>query len=308
MKSLNVIENDGGRGPTNPLDLDPSAFEAGLDRRQTNRQAMIAWITRVMVDGSDFGSIPTRRGPSKKSLWKPGAEKICGMLGCSVRFPNLGDYEQAAISGTALEQIVLRAEILDPSGNIVAEGIGARSLKQDQGDLNKALKMAEKSAHIDATLRLAGLSELFTQDLEDMQGLAAEPEEEKATPGQIARYWELIQIQDHNKFYTFIHSLSNEQRIDVANNIPAGMKKMEGRAKSRDFENETENLVRGYAGMLNEFAMSDDQAGLAQVKDLMGPDVWKVVQKWVSSETALWLKYLAKARKEEERSLKGVKK
>jgi hypothetical protein len=168
--------------------------------------------------------------------------------------------------------------------------------------------MAEKSAHIDATLRLAGLSELFTQDLEDMQGLAAEPEEEKATPGQIARYWELIQIQDHNKFYTFIHSLSNEQRIDVANNIPAGMKKMEGRAKSRDFENETENLVRGYAGMLNEFAMSDDQAGLAQVKDLMGPDVWKVVQKWVSSETALWLKYLAKARKEEERSLKGVKK
>ena len=28
--------------------------------------------------------------------------------------------------------------------------------------------MAEKSSHIDATLRVAGLSELFTQDLEDM--------------------------------------------------------------------------------------------------------------------------------------------
>ncbi len=28
--------------------------------------------------------------------------------------------------------------------------------------------MAEKSAHIDATLRLAGLSEIFTQDIEDM--------------------------------------------------------------------------------------------------------------------------------------------
>jgi hypothetical protein len=28
--------------------------------------------------------------------------------------------------------------------------------------------MTEKSAHIDATLRVAGLSELFTQDLEDM--------------------------------------------------------------------------------------------------------------------------------------------
>ena len=28
--------------------------------------------------------------------------------------------------------------------------------------------MAEKSAHIDATLRVAGLSELFTQDIENM--------------------------------------------------------------------------------------------------------------------------------------------
>ena len=296
MKNLNLIENDGGSPPTNPLDLDPSAFEAGLDRRQTNRQAMIAWIGRVMVDGSDFGAIPTRRGPSKKSLWKPGAEKICGMLGCSVRFPNLGDYEQAAISGTVLEQIVLRAEILDPSGNIVAEGIGARSLKQDQGDLNKALKMAEKSAHIDATLRLAGLSELFTQDLEDMQNLGGE-EEEKATPGQVARFWELIQIQDHNKFYTFIHSLSNEQRIDVANTIPAGMKKMEGRAKARDFENETENKLRSYAGILNTYAMKDDQAGLAEIKDQLDKDVWKVVQKWVSTATAFWLKNLAKQEK-----------
>lgn len=49
-----------------------------------------------------------------------------------------------------------------------ADGVGARSLEQDYGDLNKALKMAEKSAHIDATLRMAGLSEVFTQDLEDM--------------------------------------------------------------------------------------------------------------------------------------------
>jgi hypothetical protein len=42
-------------------------------------------------------------------------------------------------------------------------------LSQDDGDINKALKMAIKSAHIDATLRMAGLSEVFTQDIEDMQ-------------------------------------------------------------------------------------------------------------------------------------------
>ena len=53
---------------------------------------------------------------------------------------------------------------------IAAEGTGARRIAQDNGDINKSLKMAEKSAHIDATLRVAGLSELFTQDLEDMAG------------------------------------------------------------------------------------------------------------------------------------------
>lgn len=47
--------------------------------------------------------------------------------------------------------------------------------------------MASKSAHIDATLRLAGLSEVFTQDLEDMKNLerlGGEPAGEKpaATP------------------------------------------------------------------------------------------------------------------------------
>lgn len=62
-----------------------------------------------------------------------------------------------------------------------------RAVEQDSGDLNKALKMAEKSAHIDATLRMAGLSEVFTQDLEDMaaSGKAANaqaPSAESANP------------------------------------------------------------------------------------------------------------------------------
>ena len=43
--------------------------------------------------------------------------------------------------------------------------------------------MAEKSAHIDATLRLAGLSEVFTQDLEDR---SAEEEIAAAAPAKPA--------------------------------------------------------------------------------------------------------------------------
>jgi hypothetical protein len=107
---------------------------------------------------------------SKPNLFKTGAERICGMLGVTVHFPTLDDYEQAALDGLSLRQIILRCELKDSYGRTVAEGMGARSLQQDYGDLNKSLKMAGKSALIDATLRLAGLSEVFTQDVEDASG------------------------------------------------------------------------------------------------------------------------------------------
>jgi len=151
-----------------PLDLPAEQFRVGLDRRKENRGALMEWVRAALIEGIDFGCIKTKRGPSKPSLWKPGAEKICGMLGVTVHFPTLKDYEQAALQSTEVNNIIIRCEIMDASGKVVADGVGARSLKQDYGDINKALKMAEKSAHIDATLRMAGLSEVFTQDLEDM--------------------------------------------------------------------------------------------------------------------------------------------
>lgn len=166
----------------NPLDLPAETFREGLDRRKQNRAALMGWIRDALVDGLDFGRIHVVhrskcqagkdcKNPahfSKPSLFKPGAEKICGMLGLTVRYPTLPDYEKAALNGAQLSQIIIRCEILDASGRVVADGVGARIISQDNGDINKALKMAEKSAHIDATLRMAGLSEVFTQDIEDM--------------------------------------------------------------------------------------------------------------------------------------------
>jgi len=166
----------------NPLDLPAATFREGLDRRKQNRVALMEWVRSALVDGTDFGKIHVVsrskcqagkdcKNPahfSKPSLFKPGAEKICGMLGVTVRYPTLPDYEKAALTGAKLSQIIIRCEILDASGRIIADGVGARVIAQDNGDINKALKMAEKSAHIDATLRMAGLSEVFTQDIEDM--------------------------------------------------------------------------------------------------------------------------------------------
>lgn len=173
--------------PTTPMDLPADRFIEALERRESNRQALLAWIASNLKQGIDFGRIhvvgkekcqfakegrsyqcDNPRHWSKPSLWKPGAEKICGMLGLIPRFPNLDQYEKASISGTDIKVILLKCELHTNTGFVAAEGTGARTLAQDNGDINKSLKMAEKSSHIDATLRVGGLSEIFTQDLEDM--------------------------------------------------------------------------------------------------------------------------------------------
>jgi hypothetical protein len=73
--------------------------------------------------------------------------------------------------------VTLICELQTATGTVVAEGRGARHREQDYGDVNKTLKMAQKSAQTDAVLRCAGLSEIFTQDLEDMPASARDNDE-----------------------------------------------------------------------------------------------------------------------------------
>ncbi|MBT4362006.1 MAG: hypothetical protein HOD11_13670 [Candidatus Marinimicrobia bacterium] len=167
----------------NPMDASPAIFRAGLDRRKENRKTLMDWIRSSLVEGRDFGSIMINGKQSKPSLLKPGAEKIAGMLGLIPRFPNLGRYEDAVLDGRSITNIILKCELQNQIGEVIGEGVGARSVEtQDNGDLNKALKMSAKSAMIDATLRCAGISEIFTQDIEDMQ--LAEVEQLKPEPMQ----------------------------------------------------------------------------------------------------------------------------
>ncbi len=188
LKALPSVTIEAAYSPiaaASPFDLPIEVFAAGLERRRQNRHAIMNWLREALVEGIDYGRIHmagkdkcvyARSGQAElcqtpghwsgPSLFKTGAEKICGMLGITVHFPKLDDYERAALDGLSLRQIILRCELRDGQGHTVAEGVGARNLQQDYGDLNKSLKMAEKSALIDATLRLAGLSEVFAQDLE----------------------------------------------------------------------------------------------------------------------------------------------
>lgn len=145
--------------------FDQVFFETIIARRHTNRLSLLKWIKNNLVEGTDFGVIPTKKGAGKNTLFKSGAEKICVLLGLVQTFPAFSDYEQSALTNQKLELIILRCELLNEQAGIVATGIGARSLKDDFGNVNKSLKMAAKSAAILATLSVAGLSEVFTVDM-----------------------------------------------------------------------------------------------------------------------------------------------
>lgn len=129
-------------------------------------------IQNTLVEGHDYGA--AFFGSSKASLLKPGAEKILMLLGLSSEYEimeKIQDYEDGFFAYT------VRC-ILKKNGQVVTEGLGHcnskekkyESDKQDKYMLgNTCLKMAKKRAQVDAALTVGSLSDIFTQDLEDME-------------------------------------------------------------------------------------------------------------------------------------------
>tara|TARA_R100001463_G_scaffold51900_3_gene102634 strand:+ start:310 stop:1104 length:795 start_codon:yes stop_codon:yes gene_type:complete len=142
-----------------PLDLDTKSLLKNMDKRTGTRDALIKWISTNLIEGTDYAA---RRG-SKKNLEKPGAEKIVSATGLTPEFPSLNKYEESAYSGVDIKEIVIRCE-LRMHNMVIGTGIGGRLVKEDHGNINKALKMAKKSALIDAVITTYGLTAMFDQD------------------------------------------------------------------------------------------------------------------------------------------------
>lgn len=116
----------------------------------------------------DYGVIP---GTQKPTLLKPGAEKILMLLGLCSEF-EIADSTRDFKTGFFQYQV--RCKLLK-SDTLITEGLGScntrerKYLKLDPYTLdNTVLKMAKKRALVDAALLVGSLSNLFTQDLEDM--------------------------------------------------------------------------------------------------------------------------------------------
>ncbi len=125
-------------------------------------------IQKAVKPGQDIGIIP---GTNKPTLLKPGAEKIVMMMGLSSRYEimdKVEDYDKGFFAYNV--RCILSRQGLD-----ICQGVGhcnSRESKYVKADpysiTNTILKMGKKRAFVDAALSVASLSDVFTQDLEDM--------------------------------------------------------------------------------------------------------------------------------------------
>jgi hypothetical protein len=176
-------------------------------------------IQETLKEGRDYGKI---KGIDKPTLLKPGAERVQMAFGCFVRYRIVEQevdhnrkvewrkkkriynnahkddksYREEETTGESLGlyRYVVEAQIVHrESGQIVGECIGVCSTMESKyvdrprECENTALKMAEKRAHVGAVLNAFGLSEQFTQDIEDNQSAAATHDSEPAYEGALTR-------------------------------------------------------------------------------------------------------------------------
>lgn len=134
-------------------------------------------VKETLQEDLDYGA--SFKGSKKPSLLKPGAEKILMLLGLSSEYEiieKIQDYQEGFFAYT-IKCTLLKGDIP------VTEGLGhcnskERKYEGDNQDKfmlgNTCLKMAKKRAQVDAALTVGSLSNIFTQDLEDMVQFEAE--------------------------------------------------------------------------------------------------------------------------------------
>lgn len=161
-----------------------------------------------MVEGHDYGVIP---GTNKPTLLKPGAEKIAKLLGLADSY-ELVDRQE--VWDTGFFRYLIRCRLTKfGTDMVVSEGLGecnsmeskyryrwvwpneipeeerkgrvsrttkngGRQYRIDNEDIysqvNTVLKMAKKRALVDASLSAGRLSDVFTQDIEEIPFLSSD--------------------------------------------------------------------------------------------------------------------------------------
>lgn len=176
--------------------VSPATLRKQMQRDQDMRAVIEEYIKNNMIAGKDYGSIEVKKGTgimSKPSLLKPGGEKFCGLFKIRPTFRK--DFDTVEMLGNTPGIIAYICELVDTSGNVIGEGRGtARTDPKNSSDfeINKQIKIAQKRAQIDAVLRTGGLSDFFTQDMEDASDEPTTPRANAATDKQIKTIYDCV--------------------------------------------------------------------------------------------------------------------
>lgn len=189
-----------------------------IELETRKRKLMTKYVRDNLIDGVDYGSIEgeTKSGKkfqSKKGLFKPGAEKLCSLFHLTPRFEK--DNDAWVMFGNKQGVVCFICRLYNQAGAEVGEGRGVATMTEASATENKTVKIAQKRAQVDAVIRFAALSDVFSQDLETVAGdeLANEtgnvspknqPKVYMATEGQMTKIAVLLgkKKKDKEKIYS----------------------------------------------------------------------------------------------------------
>jgi hypothetical protein len=162
----------------------------GLGEYWDRRKAFREWLLSKLVEGVHYGVPPgcepkgnvnPKQWQNKPSLYKAGADFIVDLLGARQEFK--ADNEAWVQLGSEKGKFVYGCYLFSNStGALIGEGRGCRRVGQKGGDENNAIKMAMKNAKVDAVINSWGLSDLFSQEADEVQPPVDNPEPKADAP------------------------------------------------------------------------------------------------------------------------------
>lgn len=202
------------RRPSQVTLLRPIAPAADVIVAQNETRELIA---KALEKKRDYGEIP---GTNKPTLFKAGAERVALAFGCFAQFRTLeseidhdravtyikktkkwnnkhkGDksftWQEESGKSLGLYRYVVECQIVDrQTGDVVGSFMGSCSsmeskyIDRPRDVENTIIKMAEKRALVGAVLTTFGLSDQFTQDVEDLPREVVQNGQSANAPGDV---------------------------------------------------------------------------------------------------------------------------
>jgi hypothetical protein len=255
-----------------------------LEAFQASRDKMGEFIKSQLVSGKDFG-ITTNQKNAKPTLMKSGAEKIVRLADCKIlTYPDFSAAKMLGIQGFYLTAYIIDAEILkalvhigmekgfesiEPIVKLFAWGEGRGAYESSEltyssgsaagqplkGTANRAVKMAEKRAKIDAVISTFGLE--FSQDMDEYTNRGTLKGDHQAKPVKSEKEQKADkkldeQLRDaYNKITNYLTYVSGGNPVftgDLKKQVATQANRMKS---ERDLKNLTE-YVEAVKNMANE--------------------------------------------------------